>query len=97
MIKFPSSHLADEVLARILVAAEKTRRPAGKKTRELVELPPLEDSTQGAVPVGNPQGTGETAAAQPAAPDLPPLDRSGLDPATVAQGGDSFDALTKGM
>lgn len=97
-MKMPGQHdPMAAVLAGVALAAQRTRRPASPNTRELVELPPLEDTPGGAVPVMNPQGTGETAAEQPAAPDLPPLDQSGLDPATVAQGGDSFDALTKGM
>jgi hypothetical protein len=93
MIRFPKRHLADETMARILVAAERTRgkqvAKEGPDDLELVDFPPA------------PESGGPDEAAGDAAPPMEStgaaLDSSGLDVGMVAQGADSFDALTKGM
>lgn len=104
MIRFPRQHIADETLARIEIAA---RRASDRGVMELepaddqlVDLPAemLPPGRRGAPPASSP------APSSPSSPapsgngmDLPPLDGSGLDVGTVMQGGDSFDALTKGI
>ena len=107
MIRFPRQHLADEPVARVEIAAKRAQdRGIGAaelepQDDELVDLPP-HMLPPGRRPGSSSPATPRTPApssapAAPAGMDLPPLDGSGLDLGTVAQGGDSFDALTKGI
>lgn len=96
-MRWPRKHQADETVARILVAAKRVENRATPPElepadEELVDMPldmlppPELEQQQGAPPQQQQQG----------APELPPLDESGLDTGMVLQGRDSFDALLGG-
>lgn len=107
MIRFPRQHLADETLARIEIAA----RRASSRGVTMPELEPdddqLVDLPANMLPPGRPRDAASAQQDAPSSPapaagagdgmDLPTLEDSGLDPGTVMQGGDAFDALTKGI
>lgn len=92
-MKMPRHHIADETLARIAVAAKRTRRRPAPETNvdELPPLPPL-------LMPGKPLELGQPAPSSPAiaAESVPPLAESGLDAGMVLHGADSFDAALEG-
>lgn len=103
MIRFPRNHVADETMARVMVAAKRVRtRREGPELEpeddELVDLPP---SLMPITPprAGSRGASGTEAEAEQNAPpssgDVPPLDESGLDQGLILHGADSFDALFK--
>ena len=88
-MKVPKAHQADETLARIMLAANRTQ--PGKKAQaappvELVEMP--DDDAELAMPAEPSEGSGE-----PPVGDVPPITESGLDLGAVLGGADSFDAM----
>jgi len=97
VIRFPKRHIADSTVARIMVASQRVARTRGAQTGpsdlDLVELPPMSDG-DGMEPTGDIAAPPQTAVAQSTGAEL---GSSGLDMGTMMQGGDSFDAMTKGM
>lgn len=97
MIRFPRNHIADETVARIMVAAKRVRSRAKEPELapddlELVDLPP---SLMPAQPVAALQAPAGAPAAEVDPASVPPLEETGLDPGLVLAGADSFDALLK--
>lgn len=103
MIQIPRNHLADETLARIAVAAKRTRRGGeleqpklAPEDAELVDLPASLMPAKPAQTSGGPQDGGldrAGSAAPTAEPAPPPLNETGLNMGLVLHGADSFDAM----
>lgn len=97
-MRFPQHHIADSIVARILVASKRIQ--AGELPK-IPNDPPATGSKRGNLlpPPGLVKvAGGENQGASREAPtELPGLDQSGLDPGTLLAGGDSFDALLGGQ
>jgi len=100
-VRIPRRHVADETVARILVASKRVRS-GETPSRAETGAAPLQTAGAGAkspppglVKVaegGQPGG----AQAAPGGAELPGLDESGLDLGAVLGGADSIDALLGG-